>query len=229
LFAGVLVENSSPFRDTGSNQANSLAAAARKFNVAHLAHLQDTTYPIAGVRIETDILKNAGYPITRIEKAGTHWDANIGTTGTNYDLIHFLLPYLDSGWSSAPVFSGDFCYKSHVTQRDTGPVNETFTLKIHVKSIDESTCVTTMLVAVPNDNPFFSSGTCIISSSIIYINFTGIQLHKVNWVDTSILQMKLDRVSLNGTFSEISHDYNSSTHSFSEGHASGTVTKIGCP
>jgi pimeloyl-ACP methyl ester carboxylesterase len=43
LFAGVLVENSSPYRDTGSTQSASLAAASWKLNTVHLAHLQDST------------------------------------------------------------------------------------------------------------------------------------------------------------------------------------------
>jgi len=99
-FSGVIVENSSPFRDTGSSQANSLAAAAWKFNVAHLAHLSDTTYPIAGVRTETNALLSAGYPMTRIEKAGTHYDNDAGAFGTTYDLRTFLLPYMNAGWVS---------------------------------------------------------------------------------------------------------------------------------
>lgn len=103
LFAGALIENSTPFRDTGSTQANSLAAASWKFNVAHLAHLQDTTYPIATVRAETDAMTAAGFPVTRIEKNGTHYDADSGTTGTNYDLIHYLLPFLDKGWTQGTV------------------------------------------------------------------------------------------------------------------------------
>ena len=50
LFAGLLVENSDPFRDTGATQAALLASASWKINIAHLAHLSDTTYPIAEVR-----------------------------------------------------------------------------------------------------------------------------------------------------------------------------------
>jgi endoglucanase len=101
LFSGVIVENSSPFRDTGSTQAQSLAAAAWKFNVAHLAHLQDTTYAIAGVRTETDALTAAGFPMTRIEKPGTHYDsgATYDTPGsTPGDLRAYLLPYMNAGW-----------------------------------------------------------------------------------------------------------------------------------
>jgi hypothetical protein len=99
-FAGVIAENTSPFRDTGSSAASSIAAAAWKFNVAHLAHLSDNVYPIAPVRAETDALKAAGFPETRLERAGTHWDADTASTGTSYDLRTYLLPYLDAGWQS---------------------------------------------------------------------------------------------------------------------------------
>jgi predicted esterase len=104
LFAGLLIENSSPFRDTGSTQSASLAAAAWKFNVVHLAHLQDTTYPIDGVRTETDAVKNAGFPLTRIEVDGGHYDDaeamenGHAVPGTDADVRTYLLPHLDDGW-----------------------------------------------------------------------------------------------------------------------------------
>lgn len=107
-FAGVLAENTSPFRDTGSSQSASLAAASWKFNVVHLAHLQDTTYPIAGVRTETDAMTAAGFPLTRIEVDGGHFD-NPGeienghaVPGTNADIHTYLLPHIDDGWLSPP-------------------------------------------------------------------------------------------------------------------------------
>jgi len=36
--------------------------------------------------------------VTRIERAGTHWDADTTSSGTNYDLRAYLLRYLDAGW-----------------------------------------------------------------------------------------------------------------------------------
>lgn len=100
LFAGLLVENSDPFRDTGSNSANLIKAASWKINIAHLAHLSDATYPITTVRNSINTLKVNGFPATLIEKAGTHWDDDKGTTGTNYDLVNFLLPYIiNANWS----------------------------------------------------------------------------------------------------------------------------------
>lgn len=103
-FAGVIVMNSSPFRDTNSSANASIAAASWRFHVAHLAHLQDTTYPIAGVRTETDALTTAGFPMTRVEVDGGHWDDagaienGHAVPGTDADLATYLLPKLDDGW-----------------------------------------------------------------------------------------------------------------------------------
>lgn len=76
-FAGLLATNTTPFRDTGATQAGSLAAATWKFNVVHVAHIQDTTYPIATVRGETGAMVSAGFPVTKVEVDGTHWDAPV--------------------------------------------------------------------------------------------------------------------------------------------------------
>jgi pimeloyl-ACP methyl ester carboxylesterase len=105
-FAGLLAENTSPFRDTGSTEAASLAAAAWKFNVVHLAHLQDEEYPIAGVRQETDAMIADGFPLQRIEVDGGHYDEpgeienGHRVPGTDADLVNLLLPHIDDGWRS---------------------------------------------------------------------------------------------------------------------------------
>jgi dienelactone hydrolase len=99
-FAGILAENTGPFYGTGSSQADSIAAAAWKLNVVHLAHTGDTTYPIATIRNEMAALKAAGFPATLLEQAGTHWDSDTTSSGTNHDLRTYLLPFLDAGWRS---------------------------------------------------------------------------------------------------------------------------------
>ncbi len=100
LFAGVIVENSSPFRDTGSSQATSLAAASWKFNTVQLSHTSDSTYPPGPVQTELAAMTNAGFPTKYIERPGTHYDSDNGAFGTAYDLRTYLLPYLDAAWSS---------------------------------------------------------------------------------------------------------------------------------
>jgi hypothetical protein len=105
-FAGILAENTSPFRDTGSSATQSIAAAGWKFHVAHLAHLQDETYAIAGVRDELAQLTAAGFPVTSIERDGTHYDDPGAVVngnpvpGTVADLQSLLLPFLSAGWTA---------------------------------------------------------------------------------------------------------------------------------
>lgn len=102
LFAGILAENTSPFRDTGSTASQSLSAATWKFNDVHLAHLQDDTYPIDGVQGEITQMQNAGFPVTLIQEPGDHYDDDndVNDTGTDNDLRHYLLPHINDGWLS---------------------------------------------------------------------------------------------------------------------------------
>lgn len=104
LFAGILVENTTPFRDSGLPQSMSLASASWKFNVLHLAHKQDLTYPIGVVRNETKAMTDAGFPLELIERTGTHYDdpgaivAGESVPGTVDDLRTYLLPQIDGDW-----------------------------------------------------------------------------------------------------------------------------------
>jgi pimeloyl-ACP methyl ester carboxylesterase len=100
MFAGLLAENTSPFRDTGSSAAQSLAAATFKFHVVHLAHTEDETYPIDGVRNEVSQLATAGFPVQLVERPGQHYDDSTDTSGTDHDLQTYLLPHLTDGWRS---------------------------------------------------------------------------------------------------------------------------------
>jgi predicted esterase len=98
-FAGLLAEGTTPFKDTGCPSREAcIARAAWKANIVHVAHTSDEAYDIATVREETDALKAAGFPITRIERAGRHNDPDTGDTGAVHDLRTYLLPHLDDPW-----------------------------------------------------------------------------------------------------------------------------------
>ncbi|MDB6030969.1 MAG: CobN component of cobalt chelatase involved in biosynthesis, partial [Verrucomicrobiales bacterium] len=100
MFAGLLVENSSPFSGSGLTAASAQASASWKIHVAHLAHVSDTTYPITTVRPELAALVANNFPVTKIERPGTHYDADNGNFGTTYDLSTYLLPLIDAGWET---------------------------------------------------------------------------------------------------------------------------------
>jgi hypothetical protein len=115
-FAGILAVNTNPFRDTGSTEAQSMAAAAWKFNIAQVAHAEDTEYhPDActdclegggndpGVSPAMSDLQNAGYNVQYFIKPGTHFDEDdfTGKTGTDFDFRQFALPFIDNpAWQS---------------------------------------------------------------------------------------------------------------------------------
>ncbi len=103
-FAGLLIANSTPFRDTESSAAESLAAATTKFPIVALAHEQDETYPLATVERETNEVKTAGFPLTLIKRRGEHWNEpgekveGVTVPGTDADIRTYLLPHIDDGW-----------------------------------------------------------------------------------------------------------------------------------
>jgi predicted esterase len=109
-FAGILAINTDPFRDTGSTEQQSLAAAAWKFNIVQIAHLNDDTYPLAQVTPDMNDLTAAGYPVTYSILPGHHYDDTVcnppgsqNCTGTTWDIQHSLLPHVDADGWLAPV------------------------------------------------------------------------------------------------------------------------------
>jgi predicted esterase len=96
-FAGLLVENSDPFLGSGLNPASTITNVSWKINIVHLAHLSDEVYPIGTVRGNLARFSTNGFPVALIERAGTHYNPDAGSSGTVYDLIHYLLPHLDTG------------------------------------------------------------------------------------------------------------------------------------
>jgi hypothetical protein len=167
LFAGALFENTGP-------SAAALAAAPSaswKVNIAHLHHTGDTTYPIAALRANMQKLKDLGFPVTLIEKPGTHWDNDSGTTGTAYDLRTFLLPFLTNGWTTPgtnppvvasirPTISivpapGDQGFTSSKTIPLTNGVPAgTYSLKVETRTTygDNNTFCVNLAVYNPNAN-----------------------------------------------------------------------------
>lgn len=92
-FAGLLIENSAPFRDTEASEAELLGAATTKFHIVQLAHEEDTIYKIGEVEPEVEAVRAAGFPIELIKEPGGHSDSH-----TDPDLITYLLPHIDDGW-----------------------------------------------------------------------------------------------------------------------------------
>lgn len=119
LFAGLLVENSD-ILGAGVAQSTLMTQASWKINIVQLNHLSDTTYPIAKVRTNLAALKAAGFPVVAIEKPGNHYDPSTDSFGTNYDLIKYVLPYLDVNWQSPMQLSDAGIDASFDSSLDSG-------------------------------------------------------------------------------------------------------------
>ncbi len=74
-FAAVLSHNSIPAYRT-QDLTTRINGAARKFPVYHLSATEDGTYNIVTVRDEMRMLRDAGFTVTFIERAGAHYDDN---------------------------------------------------------------------------------------------------------------------------------------------------------
>ncbi len=103
-FAGLLIENSAPFRDTEASEAELLGAATTKFHIVQLAHEEDTTYRLSEVEPEVSAVRAAGFPIELVKVPGEHWNdpgdivAGHPVPGTDADILTYLLPHMDDGW-----------------------------------------------------------------------------------------------------------------------------------
>jgi len=81
-YAGIIIENS-------GLAGTKPAGASWKINVAHIAHLSDDSFPIAGARADWTTLEAAGIPLQKKEVPGTH-------DGTSDDWSDFLVPKIAS-------------------------------------------------------------------------------------------------------------------------------------
>ncbi len=89
-FAGILIENSNI--DSAGNPDTLLANAAWKIRVAHLAHTNDSVFPLTKVKTSWSKIKTAGFPLVSTEVSGTH-------DGNSQDWADFLLPQAKS-WTA---------------------------------------------------------------------------------------------------------------------------------
>lgn len=108
-FAGLLAINTSPFRDTGSTGDDSIAAAAWRFPIVHVAHTEDDTYPLGPVKDEIQKLKDAGFPVTFAERPGGHYEPSPGSPnqpGTDEEIQSLLVPHMKDDWMSPAPASG---------------------------------------------------------------------------------------------------------------------------
>jgi aryl-phospho-beta-D-glucosidase BglC (GH1 family)/predicted esterase len=144
-FAGVISENTNPWRDNDFGNSSSAAFAANtippgwKFNIAHLLHTSDGSYPRSQTLTAFGTCTSNGYPVSLTERAGGHSDAT-----TNPDLIAWFPQWLAAGWvSPGGTVSGSITnYNSNANNLNDGKAHTICwthgtdgTLKVYVDGV----------------------------------------------------------------------------------------------
>ncbi len=154
---------------------------------------------------------------------------------TKRSIVIFLAMMVMFLFSNIPsVFAGDylgeFCWLSHITESDGGPVDETYIARYGVTHIGAPYYMLHGMVEVPGDNPLISQGTAKVIGNEVYITLNSAQEHTPSpYRDIGTGQAILNVSTLNGTFWSISKSFNTSTREFSDFYSAGTMTLTPCP
>ena len=146
-------------------------------------------------------------------------------------IILFIFFMFGVRMASAQLPSGDMCWTIKITQNEKGPTSMTRAVKMHMVPLDSQQASVSGIVSIPKNNPFLLMGTASRVGSSLILNLTTTQKHKSEpWRDTGTMQATLNPTTLSGTFWTVSKDFNTVTHEFTDGYASGTLTKKAtCP
>jgi hypothetical protein len=151
------------------------------------------------------------------KRAASHWRHALAA-----------LPLL---WAAAvpaqvPAYVGKVCLTSTVTARQTGPVTpQVVPILLDVTNLGANTYSVMGAVTPGGDQPFVVAGTGTVIGGDLYLNMTTTQTHADGWMDTGINQTRLNLSTLQGTFYEIGHDFNTANGQFDVSrYTAGTVS-----
>ena len=85
-------------------------------------------------------------------------------------------------------------------------------------------------LVVPNDGPFVMSGSGFMSGNTLTFTCRASQSHTSSpWRDGGVVQLSIDKTTLNGTFYSIGYDFNTDPGDriFDDRYSSGTLTRTG--
>lgn len=133
---------------------------------------------------------------------------------------------------SAITAEGNYCWNIKITEDKNGAITpETYVMKTHIVPLgNKTTAIIRGSVVVNDDYSPIITGVASISSTSINATLNATQRHKNNnWNDTSSLQMVINQSTLKGTFFEIGHDFDRSSHTFDDRYSRGQLIPIKCP
>ena len=139
------------------------------------------------------------------------------------------------GWG-APKYLGESTWTVTITIREDGNVSENISgsVKMAITQTGGNYYTVQGYIELPDDGPYIMAGGGALIGETIYLNLTTTQKHTDgNWRDTGMMQVQLNKTTLNGTFYEIGYDFDvgsagDSPH-FADRFTGGTLTLSGSP
>jgi hypothetical protein len=134
----------------------------------------------------------------------------------------------------AAQYLGETTWTATITQNEHGAVTppKTFTLTGSLTRMGGVYYTMQGYVNVPDDGPFILSGGGALIGNTLYLTLSTSQRHTTEtWRDSSVWHVELAKATLNGTFYEVYHGFDTAsmgpTPSFDNGFSAGTVTRTG--
>jgi hypothetical protein len=138
---------------------------------------------------------------------------------------------LGSPSRGAAQFLGESVWTVSITQTEHGAKSQTFTMTGAITRAGTSYYTMQGYVNVPGDGPFILAGGGVLISDTLYLNLNTTQFHTDNWRDTGVMQVQVNKNTLNGSFYEVGRDFDVNSAGtnpfFDSRYTSGNITRTG--
>ncbi len=139
---------------------------------------------------------------------------------------------ISNGLAANPVnYLGKTSWTATITD-DTKPskIGAFFTITGGISKVGDEFYLFQGYVTIGTDGPFVISGSGFMMDTDLVFTLSESQKHTDdNWCDSGVMHVRVDKSTLNGTFYDIGHDFDTSTRQFGERFTAGTLTRSGPP
>ncbi len=144
-------------------------------------------------------------------------------------LVLFVVPV----WG-APQYLGETTWTISITMTEHGTVSESAPLTGAIIHMGGAYYMMQGYVDPPDDGPVVLAGGGVLIGNVLYFSLTCTQQHTAgDWRDTEIIQVQLNKTTLNGNFYGVGHDFElgsvGASPVFDSRYSSGTLTLSGAP
>jgi hypothetical protein len=164
-------------------------------------------------------------PITSSGTLNVSYGGSGGVYGT-------ALSVARSDHSHGEIQNSLICWSVAKTADQDGPVDppETFLIRAVLSNIGVDIYSLHGYVVVADDNPFLFNGSGVLLNNELFITASGAQEHMNNpWRDAGVMQFRVNKDTMGGTFWGTRLDFNTSTRQFDQAYSAGTFTPVSCP